>query len=207
MNPVSEFRIHACNDAPVNPRGEYILYWMIANRRTEWNFSLQRAVEWARELDKPIVVFEALRCGYQWASDRLHWFIIQGMKDNAERLDRAGVLYIPYLERERDAGKGLLSALADRACVVVTDDFPSFFLPRMVASAAAAVPVLLEKVDSNGMLPMSWTDKVFSTAFSFRRFLQKNIEPHLHSLPASDPLAETRLPGIRALPKTITKRW
>lgn len=77
---------------------------MIASRRTEWNFGLQRAVEWARDLNKPLVVFEALRCDYRWASDRLHRFVIQGMADNARRLERAGVFYYPYLEPKRDAG-------------------------------------------------------------------------------------------------------
>ena len=58
---------------------------MVANRRSEWNFSLQRAVEWARGLGKPLVILEALRTGHRWASDRLHYFIIQGMANNAGR--------------------------------------------------------------------------------------------------------------------------
>ena len=48
----------------------------------------------------------------------------------------------------------LLAALAKRACVVVTDDYPSFFLPRMVSAVAARLPVRLEQVDSNGLLPL-----------------------------------------------------
>ena len=49
----------------------------------------------------------------------------------------------------------MLSALAERAAAVVTDDFPTFFLPRMVAAAATELPVRLEAVDSNGLLPMA----------------------------------------------------
>jgi deoxyribodipyrimidine photo-lyase len=67
---VPEVRIQACNGAPVNGRGEFVLYWMIAHRRTTWNFSLQLAVDWARQLNRPLIVFEALRCDYPWASDR-----------------------------------------------------------------------------------------------------------------------------------------
>ena len=37
------------------------------------------------------------------------------------------------VEPEAGAGKGLLRALAARAALVVTDEFPCFFLPRMVA--------------------------------------------------------------------------
>ena len=128
MAVVSEFRIRKCNDAAVNSRGDYVVYWMIANRRTHWNFSLQRAVEWSRRLNKPLVILEALRCGYSWASDRLHRFVIEGMQDNAARLENTGVWYYPYLEPASGEGQGLLRELGKQACVVVTDDFPAFFL-------------------------------------------------------------------------------
>jgi deoxyribodipyrimidine photo-lyase len=207
MTQVSDFRIQRCNVAEVKPKGDYVLYWMIANRRTHWNFSLQRAVEWSSRFGKPLVILEALRCGYPWASDRIHRFVIEGMEDNAVRLENTGVFYYPYLEREAGAGKGLLSELGKRACVVVTDDFPSFFLPRMVEAAACQLSVLMEKVDSNGLLPIRWTDRVFLTAFSFRRFLQNNIEPHLHSFPIADPLAEDVRPLNDKLLGRILKRW
>jgi deoxyribodipyrimidine photo-lyase len=207
MTQVSDFRIQQCNQAGENPEGDYVLYWMIANRRTHWNFSLQRSVEWSRQLNRPLVILEALRCGYPWASDRLHRFAVEGMKDNAARLANSGVLYYPYLEQKPAAGKGLLRELGKRACVVVTDDFPAFFLPRMVASAASQLDVLMEKVDSNGILPIRWTERIFVTAFSFRRFLQNNIEPHLHSFPKPDPLAGGVRPFNGKLPRSILDRW
>ncbi len=207
MQPVSEFRIRKCNDAPPNGHGDFVLYWMIANRRTRWNFSLQRAVDWTLQLRKPLVVLEALRCGYNWASDRLHSFVMAGMRDNAEDFRRSAVLYYPYLEPEAGAGKGLLKAISTHACCVVTDDFPCFFLPRMVTSAAQQVPVLLEAVDSNGILPIHWSDKVFVNAYSFRRFLQNNLEPHLHAFPERDPSHEVKIRKLKGLPDGITDRW
>ena len=47
--------------SPVAPSGDYVLYWMTAFRRTHWNFSLQRAVDWSKELNRPLLIFEALR--------------------------------------------------------------------------------------------------------------------------------------------------
>ncbi len=207
---VPALRIRECNAAPVHPDRDFVLYWMIAFRRTEWNFSLQRAVEWAVELQKPLVIFEPLRAGYRWASDRLHRFVIDGMNDNAKRiaaLKNPGVLYFPYVEPQPDADKGLLAALAERACVVVTDDFPSFFLPRMVTAVAPRLPVRLEQVDANGLLPLRATERVFTTAFSFRAFLQKELPRHFASAPLSDPLADLELPAIKALPTEILRRW
>ena len=127
MSPVPWIRIRKSNDASVNERGDLVLYWMVAYRRATWNFSLQRAVEWAVDLDKPLVIMEALRCGHRLASDRLHRFVLEGMAGNAQQFRNYRVSYYPYVEPVQDAGKGLVAALADRACVVITDDFPAFF--------------------------------------------------------------------------------
>ncbi|MCO6453701.1 MAG: deoxyribodipyrimidine photolyase [Pirellulaceae bacterium] len=180
---------------------------MVAYRRPHWNFSLQRAVEWARDLRKPLVILEALRCGYRWASDRLHAFVIQGMAANQEALQDRQVLYYPYLEAEPGAGRGLLEALAERAAVVVSDDFPCFFLPRMAHAAAGRIPVRFELVDSNGMLPLRAADKVFARAYDFRRFLQKNLPAHWGHVPEAEPLADVRLPRLVELPAEIARRW
>lgn len=180
---------------------------MIAARRTDWNFGLQRAVDWARPLKKPLLVFEPLRCGYRWASDRLHHFVIQGMADNARRLRDSRVLYYPYLEPKPGAGRGLLAALAERACVVISDDFPCFFLPRMVESAGRQISVRFELIDSNGLLPMRAAEKVFARAHDFRRFLQKNLRPHLDQFPKPHPLLGAPLAKLDQLPDAIRRRW
>jgi deoxyribodipyrimidine photo-lyase len=204
---VPALRLRDLNDRPIRSDGDYVLYWMVANRRLGWNFSLQRSAAWARELGKPLVILEALRCDYLWASDRFHRFVIQGMADNAAALRSKPVIYYPYLERRRGDGEGLLSALAEQACLVVSDDFPCFFLPRMLAAAARKLPVRLELVDSNGLLPMRVADRAFSRAFDFRRFLQKSLLPHLAEMPAVDPLAGIELPQLQRLPTKVLRRW
>ncbi|MBN2124822.1 MAG: deoxyribodipyrimidine photolyase [Deltaproteobacteria bacterium] len=204
---IPAIRIRAANSAPVNTRGDYVLYWMTAYRRLTWNFSLQRAVEWALELDRALLILEALRCGYEWASDRLHGFILQGVSEHMRRLRRRNILYYPYLEPVHDAGKGLLLTLAGRACLVVTDEFPAFFLPRMIDSASRSIPVLLEQVDSCGLLPLASPDRVFPSAHGFRRFLQKTLPAHLSAPPRADPLRGLRLRKPPPIPREITRRW
>ena len=207
LSRVPETRIRPVNQHPVIPHGDFVLYWMTAARRVERNFGLQRAVEWALDLKKPIVVLEALRCGYPWASDRIHRFIMDGMIDNRDQLRGSPVLYYPYLERAHGEGKGLLRALAGHTCVIVTDDFPAFFLPRMLEAAGKLLPIRLEAVDSNGILPLAATDRLFLTAFSFRRFLQNQLKEHLRSVPKKNPLARASLPHPPVLPKKLAKRW
>jgi len=187
--------------------GEFVLYWMIAYRRAAWNFALDRAIEWARELKKPLMIFEALRCDYPWASERIHGFVVDGMAEKSERLEEAGIFYYPYVERASGAGKGLLEQLAARACLVVTDDSPSFFLARMVRSAAARTRVLVEAVESNGLLPVSAATTAFPAAFAFRRFLQKELPAHLTEAPKARPFAGLRLPQLKAIPGDVVQRW
>ena len=207
MEGVPEERIRVANRRAVDASGRYVLYWMIANRRGGWNFSLQQAAAWARELGKPLLVFEPLRSGYPWASDRFHYFLVQGMAENARQLRGKAALYVPYLEPQPGDGRGLLAALASRACVVVSDDFPCFFLPRMVRAAAEQTPVRLELIDSNGLLPLRAAGRTFSRAVDFRRFLQRHLPPHLARFPKADPLAGLRLPALPGLPPQIRRRW
>jgi deoxyribodipyrimidine photo-lyase len=204
---VPEPRLRAVNGAPIRADGAFVLYWMIAARRPAHSFALDRAVALARELRRPLLVLEALRAGYPWASDRLHRFVLQGMAANAAAFAAAGVGYHPYVEPRPGEGRGLLAALAAQACAVVTDDFPAFFLPRMVAAAGARLPVRLEAVDGNGLLPMRAADRVFATAFSFRAFLQKELPAHLGVAPSPTPFRGRPLPPAPALPGDVLHRW
>jgi deoxyribodipyrimidine photo-lyase len=133
---------------------------------------------------------------------------MDGMADNALQTKRyRNVIYYPYIEPDHGKGKGLLPALAKKACVLITDEFPAYFIPRMVSSASRKVSVALEAVDSNGLLPMRAADRVFPSAYAFRRFLQKTLHSHLFELPEERPLKGARLAGPASLPRDILKRW
>lgn len=201
-------RIRRLNDRAIDPAGEYVLYWMIAARRTRWSFSLERAVELARELRRPLLVFEPLRCDYPWASDRFHRFVVEGMAANARALARTRAAYFPYIERGHGEGRGLLRALADRAAAVVTDHSPAFFLPRMVAAAVAHVRVLFEAVDGAGLVPLSAPGRAFPTARGYRAFMQRSLREHLREVPLEEPLVRLpSAPALRSVPDTIARRW
>ena len=87
---VAAERLRALNAAPVRPERDFVVYWMTANRRVRWNHALERAVELARELARPLVILEALRVGYPYASDRLHAFVLAGMADTLAGRKKVG---------------------------------------------------------------------------------------------------------------------
>jgi deoxyribodipyrimidine photo-lyase len=205
---VPESRVRAVNQAAIQPERPIVLYWMVAARRTTANYGLERAVHLARTLGKPLVVLEALRVDHPWACGRFHQFVLDGMRDNTRALSgRPGVTYFAYLEPAPGEGRGLLPALATHAAVVVTDAFPSFFLPRMVAAAGARLDTCLEAVDSNGLLPIHAFDRAFLTAHAFRRAWQQVLAIHLGAAPEHDPVAG--LPAVPAwpIPAEIRARW
>jgi deoxyribodipyrimidine photo-lyase len=199
-------RIRLLNDAPVRADGEYVVYWMTVNRRASWNDSLDRAAELARELGKPLMIFEALRAGYRWANERFHRFVLDGMADNQRAFEGTGVLYHPYVEPTVGAGSGALEHLARKACALVTDDYPAFFLPRMARAVADRIDVRLEAVDSNGIFPLHGTDREFARAYDFRRFLQRELRPHLGRAPRRE-LQLADLKPLKRLPADFEQRW
>ena len=204
---IPEIRLQQANDVPPRPEADYVLYWMIAFRRTSYNFALEHAVDRARQYDKPLVIFEPLRIRYRWASDRLHRFVIEGMRANASALHDRNVTYYPYVEPKPGAGTPLLHRLAERACTVVTDEFPCFFLPHMIDAVKSRLPARLELVDSNGVMPLRAPNRTFTVAHSYRRWMQKQMPDRLMERPRQHPLMGPALSQLDGLPAEITRRW
>lgn len=203
---VAPERIRAANAAPLRPGRAMVLYWMAASRRARFNPALERAAAIARELGKPLVVLEALRCDEPHASDRLHAFALEGMADTARRL--AGrATYHAYVEPAPRAGDGLVEALAGRACAVVADDFPMPEPARALADAAARVDVRVEAVDGACLVPFRLAGRDFPTAHAYRRHLQRTLPAFLERLPAPDPLARAGLARLEGLPAEVVRRW
>ena len=204
---VPGLRVRALTSEPVRPGGDYVLYWMTATRRLGWSFALDRAVELAESLARPLLILEAIEVDYRWASDRHHRAILDGMAEHARALDGSPVGYHPYVEPSPGAGRGLLAALAGRACAVVTDDSPVFFTPALLEAAGRLRGVLVEAVDSCGLLPLRAADRGFSAAYHFRRFLHKELPAHLTEMPAPHPLEAAALPAFASLPDGVAERW
>ena len=128
---INQRRIFQWNDKKgIHSEGDYVLYWMQIHRRIHHNFALEHAVAYANQVDKPLLIFEALKSDYPWGSDRIHQFIMEGMKENATVIREGGFNHFCYLEKEHGQGKGLVRELANRACALITDDFPVFVVRK-----------------------------------------------------------------------------
>ena len=151
----AESRVRHVRTGPNRPDGEYVLYWMQASRRLERNHALDWALARAADARRPLVLYEGLRLDYPWASARHHRFVLEGMRDNRARAEDLGLAYWPFVETEPGAGRGLVARLAERAVLVVTDDFPCFVVPEQIEGLARRVTTPVVAVDSNSIVPLA----------------------------------------------------
>ena len=206
-----ESRLRPLNGLSVRGDGDFVVYWMIAQRRLRHSAALDHAVGAANELKKPLLIVEPLRVDYPWASDRMHRFVLDGMANHAQDLRSSGVLYWPYVEPTVGAGKGFLKTISEHACRVVIDDHPCFHYPNLLAAAGQQARCLIEAVDGCGVLPLRATTRCFATAHSFRRFLQRELPTHLRDVPRASPLDQLRTRADKTLGNVISasilRRW
>ena len=105
MPSLREARCRAVNDRAPVESGEYVLYWCSMYRRLTHNHALDVALDWAKRLKKPLVVYEGLKLNAPWASARFHHFILEGMRDNAAEAKRVGAIYWPFVETPEQPGR------------------------------------------------------------------------------------------------------
>lgn len=189
---INSLRLFVRRPGAPNRDGRYVLYWMQINRRLHYNHALEYAVAWANLLNKPLLIFEAVRADYPWASVRLHKFLLEGMQEHRTIARRDGLNYYPYVERQAGEGKGLLETLSRDACLVVSDEFPVYIIPGQNAALAKRIQVPFATVDANGVIPMQLSEHAPYSAYVFRRTLQKHFLECYERRPAANPLDELR---------------
>ena len=181
-------RLRVVNDKEVFVDGEYVLYWMIAARRFNYNAALEYAAKLAENYGKPLLVVEEISTSHKFANDRITSFVIQGMVENTSIFKEHNIRFIPWVETPLSGPMGLLKTLAKRACLIVTDDFPTYYPLSATKAAGKSLNRKVIAVDSNGVFPMSWTSSAFSTAHSFRRFIHANFSRCRETWPKKVPI-------------------
>ena len=185
---LTESRVRMMNNRPLNENGDFILYWMTSCRRFSFNASLQHAVTLSNTLKKPILVVEAVSITHKFANDRILSFMVQGIMDNIDDFKENSVSYIPWVEIKQKAGGKMLSSLSERSVCVIIDDYPTYTPSKIRDAAGRNLQVRVDAVDSNGIFPMNWAEKEFITAYSFRKYVQKNILDAFQTVPEKNPV-------------------
>jgi len=152
-------------------------------KRIGYNHALTWSIRKANELKLPLVVYEGLKYYYPWANDRLHTFILEGVEEKRRGFDELGIRYIFYLQKDRSSPKRIVARLAKDAALIVTDDYPCFIIPEHNKRIASRAKVPVQVVDSNGIIPMSKSDKEEYAAYTIRPKISKLLPDYLKSFP------------------------
>jgi deoxyribodipyrimidine photo-lyase len=187
-NPgVAPERIRRLNDCSERSGAEFVLYWIQMYHRAEQNWALTAAIEAANRLGVPLVVYHGLGCTYPHANDRIHRFILEGVAELKERFARRGILYRFYLRRRASDPNDVLYCLARRAALIVTDDFPAFFIPEQTARVAGKLDVALWAVDGNGIVPLAAIPGEQYGAYTLRPKIRRLLPQHFQPVPELAP--------------------
>ena len=186
-----------------NPDGEFILYWMIANRRTIDNHALELAISLSKEHNLPLYVIEPIAVNHHYSSKRLHYFVIGGMVDNYYAFKETPICYCSYIEKYDKEGSGVFKAWMKKAAITITDHHPTY-LPRYVGDYALRENENLTiLVNSNSLIPVNLIDRDFKSAYQLRRWIHKNIEALLDEFSTKHPLQD--LSGLPQAEKEVAE--
>ncbi len=98
-------------------KGDYVLYWMQAAQRAEYNHALEYAISQANELHQPIIVFFGITDHFPEANERHYFFMLQGLREVKQELQERNIqMVIWHKSPEEGAVK-----MAQRAALLIVD--------------------------------------------------------------------------------------
>ena len=136
-----------------NDEGHCVLYWMRTAMRAAENPALEVAFWIAAQQRVPLLVYQAISQHDDYASDRHHLFMLEGARDVQMQFLQRGISYVFHLAT-RDDCDSHLTALAEQATIVVTEEMPVDPPRRCLTALASQVATPVICVDTACVVPM-----------------------------------------------------
>ena len=184
---IQKERIQALN-AKETKRGRYVLYWMQASQRTEYNHALEYAVLKANELHQPLVVFFGITDHFPEGSQRHYTFMLEGLREVRRSLEKRGIqMVIQHTSPEQGVvqfAKGASFVVVDRGYLKIQRAWRD--------AAASRMDCPLVQVESDVIVPIEETSpKEEYTAATIRSKIHKKLDHFLCPLKEVDPVIES----------------
>jgi deoxyribodipyrimidine photo-lyase len=184
---IQQERIKLLNRKAVRA-GKYVLYWMQAAQRTEYNHALEYAIEQANNLNKPLVVLFALTDKYPEANLRHYTFMLEGLRQTKNSLDARGIQLVVWRESPELAVK----ALTQQASLVVVDGGQLRIQRCWRNKAAISIECPLYEVETNLIVPVEESSvKEDFSAGTFRPRIKKKLDYYLVKLRHKKPKVDS----------------
>ena len=180
MNLLDKFglspRVTVRREGPPNPDGTCVVCWMQRSQRPVDNPALDLAVDLGNELKKPVVVFFAPVPFYPHANLRHFHFLMQGIPDIVEGLNKRN---IGFVLRSYPEHKLVHFCEEVRPAIVVGDENPLREPYRWRECAAAQLRVPLWTVDADVIVPSKLLKKAQYAAHTIRPRLNATLKEFL----------------------------
>jgi len=168
-------RIQSLNNKAVR-RGRYVVYWMQASQRAEYNHALEYAIGRANELNQPLIVYFGLTSSFPRANRRHYYFMLEGLKEVRQSLQQRG---IGLVLENKSPEIGIIN-LAQDACLVVTDRGYLKIQKQWRRTAARNIACPLIQVESDVVVPVEITSfKEEYSAATIRKKIHRHLAKYL----------------------------
>jgi deoxyribodipyrimidine photo-lyase len=146
---IEKERVQLLNNKAAADR-KYVVYWMQASQRVEYNHALEYAVQQANRMDKPVVVFFGLTANYPSASIRHYRFMLEGFRETKAALKERG---IKMIIRQVSPEIGITN-MASEASLVVVDRGYTRIQKYWRKIASAMIDCRMAQVESDIIVPV-----------------------------------------------------
>lgn len=181
---IQEERIRKLNTKPCKT-GKYVLYWMQASQRCEYNHALEYSIQVANKLKVPVVVLFGITDRYPEANLRHYYFMLEGLQDTKDGLEKRGI----KLVLRRKPPELAVVESAKNACCVVVDAGHTDIQRKWRKYAEKNIDCSLEEVETNLIVPVAEaSDKENFSAGTLRPRINKRLPEYLVEMKHSRPL-------------------
>lgn len=165
-------------------RGRYVLYWMQAAQRVDYNHALEYAIDRANRLEVPVVVAFGLTADFPEANARHYHFMLAGLDEVRRELASRGILMV----LRAGSPPQCIAGLADDACLVVVDAGYLKVQRQWRVEVAQTIRCRLEEVETNLIVPVEEAaDAENFSAGTFRPRIGRKLDTYLVELRKQKP--------------------
>jgi len=203
---IQKERIKVLNKREIK-KGAYVLYWMRASQRVEYNHALEYAILKANELRQPIIVFFGITDHFPEANERHYTFMLEGLQEVRQSLEKRGIQMV-ILHKSPELGA---VQLAKRASLVVVDRGYLRIQRAWRNQVAQKIDCPLIQVESDVVVPIEEASpKEEYAAATLRPKIHRKLSHFLVLLKEKDPVIDSlsldfESLDITDLTKTISK--
>ena len=184
---IQKERIKVLNKKDIK-KGRYVLYWMQASQRAEYNHALEYAILKANEMHQPVIVFFGITDHFPEGNERHYTFMLEGLREVKQSLKKRGIQMV-ILHKSPEIGA---VQLAKRASLAVVDRGYLKIQKQWRNNTANQMDCPLIQVECDVIVPVEEASpKEEYAAATIRSKIHKKLNHFLVSFKQLDPTVDS----------------